>query len=243
MDPLPLILLGAAIAGFVQGLSGFAFGLVAMVFWVWAVPPETAGPLVVACSLLGQSLSIRAAWRGFEPKRALPFIAGGLLGVPIGAWLLPHIAPDTFKRALGLFLVVWCPTMLLAKNLPHIAWGGRPADAAAGWLGGVMGGLGGFSGPAPTLWCSLRGWDKHTQRAMFQSFHLCMHSLTLTLYATGGLITGETLHMFALAAPAMILPTILGALLYGRISDHGFRRLVLTLLLISGAFLLASTWH
>jgi hypothetical protein len=133
--------------------------------------------------------------------------------------------------------------MLLAKNLPHIAWGGRPADAAAGWLGGVMGGLGGFSGPAPTLWCSLRGWDKHTQRAMFQSFHLCMHSLTLTLYATGGLITGETLHMFALAAPAMILPTILGALLYGRISDHGFRRLVLTLLLISGAFLLASTWH
>ena len=242
MDPLIIIACGAIVAGFVQGVSGFAFGLVAMMFWVWAVPPESAGPLVVGCSLLGQAMSIRTVWRGFEPRRALPFIAGGLLGVPLGAWLLPHIAPDTFKRALGLFLVLWCPTMLLAKNLPRVTWGGRLADAAAGWLGGVMGGLGGFSGPAPTLWCSLRGWDKHTQRAMFQSFHLCMHSLTLTLYFASGLITAETLHMFAIAAPAMIVPTILGALLYGRISDHGFRRLVLLLLLASGIGLLASTW-
>ena len=46
------VLFGALAAGFVQGLSGFAFGLVAMTFWVWVIPPQLAGPLVVFGSLL-----------------------------------------------------------------------------------------------------------------------------------------------------------------------------------------------
>ena len=236
-----VIALGAAIAGFVQGLSGFAFGLVAMLFWVWAVTPDVAAPLVVACSLLGQVLTIRTAWRGFNRRLAVPFLAGGIIGVPIGAALLPHIAPDAFKLALGAFLVLWCPAMLGAASLPRIEWGGRLADAAAGWVGGVMGGLGGFSGPAPTLWCTLRGWDKDRQRALFQSFHLCMHGLTLTIYATSGLLTADLIPSFAVAAPAMLLPTLLGARLYARFTEAGFRRLILLLLLISGLGLLAST--
>jgi hypothetical protein len=31
------------------------------------------------------------------------------------------------------------------------------ADGGIGLIGGMMGGLGGLNGPAPTLWCSLRG--------------------------------------------------------------------------------------
>ena len=34
-----VVALGAVVAGFVQGLSGFAFGLVAMSFWAWALEP------------------------------------------------------------------------------------------------------------------------------------------------------------------------------------------------------------
>ena len=212
-----------------------------MVFWVWVLGPEVAGPLVVACSLLGQALSIRAAWRGFDARRALPFIIGGVFGVPLGAALLPHVAPAAFKLALGALLVIWCPAMLFTRNLPLVTRGGRLADGIAGWLGGIMGGLGGFSGPAPTLWCTLRGWDKDRQRAMFQSFHLCMHGLTLAAYFAGGLITVPTLTTFAIAAPAMVVPSLLGARLYARVSESGFRRLVLLLLLASGVALLAST--
>jgi len=235
---LLLVAAGACAAGFVQGLSGFAFGLTALVFWTWVLPPEVAAPLVVSCSLLGQLLTIRTVRQGFDLRRALPFILGGALGVPLGAWLLPNIPQDGFKAGLGAVLLIWCPIMLFARDLPHIASGGRWADAAAGWLGGVMGGLGGISGPAPTLWCALRGWDKHTQRAVFQAFHTTMHVLTLTAYFAGGLLTAETGRMFAVAAPAMLLPALLGARLYHRVSDLGFRRFVLLLLLVSGAMLL-----
>src|SRR5260221_590193 len=105
----------------------------------------------------------------------------------------------------------------------------------------IMGGLGGRTGPVPTLWCALRGWDKDAQRAVFQSFNLVMHALTLSVYATSGLVTAEALGMFVVIAPAMVIPALIGARLYARVSDATFRRLILVLLLISGIVLLASS--
>jgi uncharacterized membrane protein YfcA len=241
MDPLlVVVILGAVAAGFVQGLSGFAFGLVAMAFWAWALAPQVAGPLVVFCALLGQLLSIGSARQGFDRRLVLPFIAGGVLGVPLGAALLPHIDQTAFKAAIGGLLLVWCPTMLLAGRLPRVAGGGRLADAAVGVVGGVMGGLGGLSGPAPTLWCTLRGWDKDAQRAIFQSFNLAMQTVTLAVYIASALVSAETVRLFAVTAPAMLVPALLGARLYARLSHIAFQRLVLALLSLSGIALLAS---
>lgn len=45
--PIFVIALGAIAAGFVQGLSGFAFSLVAMSFWAWSVEPTLAAVLAV----------------------------------------------------------------------------------------------------------------------------------------------------------------------------------------------------
>jgi uncharacterized membrane protein YfcA len=214
---------------------------VALTFWAWVVPPAVAAPLVVGCSLAGQLLTVHAARQGFSLKRALPFVAGGVIGVPLGAWLLPHVPQNGFRAGLGLLLVVWCPVMLFARDLPRITAGGRLADAGAGWLGGVMGGLGGISGPAPTLWCALRGWDKHTQRAVFQTFHITMHTLTLTAYFLGGLLPASTGRMLLVALPAMLVPSLIGARLYHRVSDRAFRQFILILLLISGVILLLRT--
>ena len=223
-----------------QGLTGFAFGLVSLTFWVWVLPPESAGPLVVACSLLGQVLNGRTTWRGLRMPAAWPFILGGVAGVPVGAWLLPLISADAFKLGLGVLLAVWCPVMLLAARLPAVTFGGRAADTLAGWLGGVMGGIAGLSGPAPTLWVAFRRWDKDAQRAMFQAYHTIMHSLALTAFVVRGLVGMEELRLFALAAPCMLLPILAGARLYARLSDRGYRNIVLALLSIAGLVLIVN---
>src|SRR5271166_7029651 len=57
-DPLPTVLIvaaGAAVAGFAQGLTGFAFSVVALSFWAWALPPQTAAPLAVFGALTGRA--------------------------------------------------------------------------------------------------------------------------------------------------------------------------------------------
>jgi uncharacterized membrane protein YfcA len=242
MDPLLVaIVVGACAAGFIQGLSGFAFGLVAMAFWAWAVPPQLAAPLVVFGSLVGQLLAVGSLRRSFTLGRALPFILGGVIGVPAGAALLPHIDQTIFKAVIGTLLTIWCPIMLAIRELPRIHHGGALADGAVGLVGGVMGGLGGLTGPAPTLWCALRGLDKDSQRAVFQSFNLVMQGLTLAIYVAGGLVTREAAELFVVIAPAMTIPALIGARLYAGFSDAAFRRVVLILLLISGVVLLASS--
>ena len=235
------VLLGAVAGGFVQGLSGFAFGLVAMTVWVWVVAPQLAGPLVVFGSLIGQLLLLGSLWRSLDGRRLFPFILGGCLGTPVGVWMLRYIDPTVFKMAVGLILVVYCPLLLCIGSVPRITAGGRLADGGIGLIGGVMSGLGGLNGPAPTLWCSLRGWPPDEQRAVFQAFILCMQSLTLAIYAMSGLITVEALRLFAIITPAIILPTLIGVRLYARFSDAGFRQLILVLLSLSGIVLLIAS--
>ena len=201
-----IVALGAIAAGFVQGLSGFGFGLVAMSFWAWTVDPKLAAALAVFGSLAGQLLAVVTVKRRFEAKQLLPFILGGVLGVPIGVWLLPMLDPNLFKAVLGTLLVTWGPLMLMAKQLPRIRHGGRVADGLIGAIGGVMGGIGGFTGSVPTLWCTLRGFDKDTQRAVIQNFNLATLSVTFGVYLARGLVTTAMLPMLAIVAARLADP-------------------------------------
>ena len=81
---LLIVACGAAVAGFVQGLAGFGFGLVAMAFWSWSLAPTLAVPLVVFGSLIGQLLAVRSLRHGLDWRRLMPFLLGGLVGVPLG---------------------------------------------------------------------------------------------------------------------------------------------------------------
>lgn len=235
-----IIATGAIAAGFVQGLSGFAFSLVSMSFWAWFIEPHLAAALAVFGGTVGQILAVFSVRRGFNRRLFLPFLIGGFAGVPLGSLLLPYLDINTFKLALGLLLVLWCPTMLMSQHLPRIR-AGRLADGTIGFIGGVLGALGGFSGVIPTLWCTLRGFEKDTQRAIIQNFNLGMLSLTMLTYIVTGVVTREMLPMFAIIAPAMLVPTLLGAKLYIGISEATFRKIVLGLLTASGVAMLASS--
>lgn len=240
MESIDVIVIGgAAVAGFVQGLSGFAFGLVAMAFWVWALDPALAGPLVIFGGLVGQLLSLGTIRKTFTISRSAPIILGGALGVPLGVFLLSRIEPDAFKLFVGLVLAICCPLMLAAKQLPKITAGGKVADGGAGLIGGVMGGLGGLCGPPPTLWAALRGWPRDDQRAVIQSFNLSMQVITLAAYIISGLISTDMLRYFALVVPAMLIPNLVGNRLYARLGDDTFRRIVLVLLTLSGLAMIA----
>ena len=225
MDSVLLIVaLGAVAAGFVQGLSGFGFGMVAMSFWAWTLEPRLAALLAVCGALTGQLVAAATVRRGFDRVRLLPFVLGGLVGIPIGVAVLPRLDMDAFKVILGTLLVLWCPAMLMAKNLPRITRGGRVADALVGMAGGVMGGL-----------------DKDVQRAIIQNFNLAMLLVTFVTYLATGLVTREALPLLAIVVPAMLVPVLLGARLYHGISDARFRQIVLGMLTLSGVAMLVAS--
>ena len=241
MELFLTIALGAALAGFVQGLSGFGFGLTAMALWAWALEPKLAAVLAVFGALSGQVFAAFTVRRGWHFATLLPFILGGLAGLPLGLWLLPQLDVPTFKFVLGVLLMVVCPLLFFASKLPPIRHGGHVADALAGSMGGMMGALGGATGVVPTLWCTLRGFEKDRQRAVIQNFNLAMLAITFAGYLATGVIESRMWPWMAIVPPAALIPGRLGAKLYLGISELAFRQIVLGLLTLSGVALLASS--
>jgi uncharacterized membrane protein YfcA len=248
MELVLIIGAGALVAGFVSGLTGFGTGLVALGFWLHAVEPILAAPLVVICSVAGQLQATATLRRGVRIARLWPFLAGGLLGVPLGVAVLVAVGGAAggsaevaaFRAGVGVFLVLYAGGMLTLRALPVVAWGGRAADGAVGLLGGIMGGIAGLSGPLPTLWCGLRGWSKEAQRGVYQPYNLGVLGFALGIYAVQGVVTAQVLELALICLPLTILGVWLGLKSYGRLDDRQFRALVLWLLLASGATLTAS---
>lgn len=237
---LVLIAVGAAAAGFVQGLSGFGFGLVSMSFWAWGLPPHLAVVLATSGGLIGQVLAALTVRRGFDIALLAPFVIGGLCGMPLGLWLLPRLDVDLLRAFVGTLLATWCPLMILSERLPRIRWGGRWADAFAGSLGGAMAPLGGFVGVVPTLWCTLRGFERDRQRAVTQNFNLALLAVTMLAYIGTGTVTAAHLPAIGLVALSLLVPALVGMRVYIGISPAAFRTIVLGLLTVSGIALLAA---
>ncbi len=236
-----LIALGAIVAGFSQGLSGFGFGLVAMSFWAWVIDPKLAAALSVVGGLTGQIVAAFTVRRGFNLKLIFPFILGGLCGIPIGVYLLPLLDIYKFKTVLGTFLILWCPFMLFADRIPKITQSSRFFDGIAGLGGGIMGGLGGFTGTLPTLWCTLRGFDRDTQRSIIQNFNFSMLVVIFMSYIGKGVITTEMISTFLIVSPIVVITSYFGTRMYLGISQQRFRQIVLTLLTFSGLTMLITS--
>lgn len=236
---LAVILAGALAGGFVNGLTGFGTGLTALPLWLQAVEPVVAAQLVSAASVAGHISTLPAIWHAIDWRRLAPMLAAGLIGVPVGIWALPLISLAAFKLTVGCVLIAYCTFMLAAAGRVRLSWGGRGAEAAIGLAGGILGGLAGLSGALPTVWAALKGWSKQERRVVFQAFNMTILSAMLAASLVQGLIGLRLLAALALALPGTLIGARLGSLVYRRLDDRRFDRIVLVLLLMSG---LALVW-
>ena len=235
-----IVVAGALAAGFTTGLAGFGTGLTALGFWLHVIDPVVAAPLVAGCSVVGQVQSLIALRPRITLARALPFIVPGLIGVPLGALLLLAVDPAPIKIGIGILLITICSTLLFLVGRITVTIGGRAADGGVGFLGGILGGLAGLSGILPTLWCTLRGWPKDDQRAIYQPYNLAILAFAMIAMGVAGLLDRAFWILFATAAPATVVGVWLGVRAYRRVDERAFRYIVLSLLLVSGAVLIAT---
>jgi hypothetical protein len=237
-----LLFVGALAGGFVSGLAGFGTALMALGIWLYILPPSVAVPLVLICSVVAQSATLPSMWKSFDLTLVWPFLIGGLLGVPLGTMLVAHADPNIFRLTVGVLLLAF-PTALYFSAPMAFEFGGRIADGIIGFIGGILGGLAGLSGPPPILWASVRGWGKDERRGIFQTFNWTVLFTALCLQAASGLVAREVVWLAVLAFPGTVLGSWIGAKLYHALSDRNFRDIVLGMLFLSGAILVWNSLH
>ena len=240
LDPLRLgiLLCGALIAGFTTGFAGFGTGLVSSGLWFYVLPAPMVPPLVVLASLAAQLVGMMTVRKAFEWRRALPYMIGGALGVPLGVMALRAASPDLLRSCVGGFLVVYALSQLCGLARVTIGpRGGWPASSTVGVGGGFLGGFAGLSGPLPLIWLQLQGGPVDRQRAVYQPFNMVVLGLAGVGMIIGGQLAGDVWYVASLCLPVTLFGAWIGARVYTGVSLETFRRVVLALLLVSGSIL------
>jgi uncharacterized membrane protein YfcA len=242
MDGLPLelpIFLVATFAGaLVAGLSGFAFGLVAASIWLYILTPLQTASLIIAFGLLVQGYSVWKLRHALDWRKLWPFLVGAAVGVPIGVTLLTWTNPQHAKIGVGALLVSYSLYALFRPAMEPVKSGGAAADACVGFFNGAIGGMTGLAGILVTAWCGLRGWPKDVQRTVFQPVAVAVFVMSALWLGAKGAVTAETIKLFVVGLPALFAGMWAGMKLYGRLNEASFRKVVLILLLGSGAVLI-----
>ena len=235
---LPVFLVATFAGALVAGLSGFAFGLVVASVWLHILTPLQTATLIIAFGLIVQGHAVWKLRAALDWRKLWSFVLGAALGVPVGVGVLTWANPAHVRAGIGALLVLYSLYALLRPTLAPVKAGGAVADVGAGFLNGVLGGITGLAGIFVTIWCGLRGWPKDVQRTVFQPVAVATFLMSALWIGARGAIAADTIKLFLIGLPAVLAGTWLGLKLFGRLNEAAFRKVVLVLLLASGAVLI-----
>ncbi len=237
---LLMVILGAAAGGFINGLAGFGTALFALGFFLTVMTPPQAVAVVVILSvtsgLQGLWIVRHAIWD--QPRRMFRFMGPGVAGIPLGIAALAVIDAASLKLVIASFLLIYGGFFSLRRALPKFDRPTPVIDMTVGFAGGILGGAASLSGALPTMWCSMRPWPKAETRAVLQPFNVVILGLTALMLWWQGVYTREVLINLAVAIPAALLSAQIGISVFRRLSDDLFRRLLISMCLLSGIILM-----
>lgn len=230
------LLLGALVfaAATVQGVIGFAFGLLLMAVLPRFVP---LGEAVATTASFGVLVAALVFWRYRRYvlwREVVPQLIGAAVGLPLGVLALKHLDPDPCVRALGVLIVVYLVWTLWPRDTgraprPRIA---RAWGVPAGLLAGAFGGAFATGGPPVIAYGAARRLNPKTFKAVLQGFFVTASSVHLVLLGGAGILTPAILLRSLAFLPLVPLGTWVGGRYGDRLHPVAFRRLVLGALFV-----------
>ena len=227
---LPLLVI--FIAGVVQGLTGFGFALVSAPLLSVLMEPRMAMPIVLVQGSLITLLLLPDVWRWIDVKMVIPLAVSGLIGIPIGVYLLRIVEGDTLRIAVGILVILF--SLLLLSGVEGLGGSRGWMTIPVGFLSGLLGGSTTMSGPPVILFLANRGVEKRVFRASLIAYFTILGIVAIPTYILNGLITLQTARWITLLTPSMAVGAIVGARLSRRVEEKAFKTLTLLLVMASG---------
>lgn len=235
------LILGAFVGGFVNGLSGFGTALFALGFFLAIMTPLDAVALIVLMSLFAGLISSRPllSYMPVNKRFILGFTLPGIVCVPLGVGVLSYISVDMLRLVVAVLLLLYGGYFSLRATLPRITGAFPIMDAVIGAIGGVLGGMGGLSGALPTMWLAMRDFEKHDARAILQAYNMTLLFIAFLVLIYKNAYDAALLLSSVIAIPVAMLATPLGLFVFKKLSTDQFKRLLISMMLISGLVMLA----
>lgn len=230
---MSFIVLGAVLLGaLVQGCTGFGFGLVGVPLMLMALPSAMVVPIMVLLSV-GLNLMVwRDARKDASIREIWPLLVGGVAGIPLGVWLLLWLPPFWFGILVG--FTVCLVALLLARGKTFDVGSGPAVLFPVGIVSGILNGSLSLSGPPVVLFLAGKGTGKNRFRASLSTYFLLLNVFSVTYFAWRGLFSLPVLKLTLSLLPVLVGGTVGGILISRGLREKAFRRVVISLVLLSG---------
>jgi uncharacterized protein len=233
-DPISLAALSIlALAGFVQGLTGFGFGLVAMALLPLALGFKDALVVVALLNLAACLSTLLANRRHFSWRRGAGLALGSCVGVPIGFHALVRLDSNLLLHVLGAVMCLFALSeLLLARRWPlrFPKWAGFPVGVVSGALGGAFN----IGGPPVIAYAYSQPWRKEEIVATLQLVFGASALLRFGLVLQTGMLRPHLLQLSLLALAPMLFGIVLGGRLLDRVPREQLKLAVFAFLFVMG---------
>ncbi len=229
-----------ALAGFVQSLTGFGFGLVAMALLPLFLPFKEAYFIIIIPNLVVCAINFAANYRHFQWRQGLGLLIGSCLAVPLGFCAMMNMKSDWLMFGLGVLICVFAASeLLMSKSRPlKLPEGmGWPTGLASGALSGAFN----MGGPPAVAYVYSQVWTKEHIVALLQLVFGTSSIIRLCLMAFWpkegqgvGMITARLLFISLLAILPLLATIYAGNHVLRKIKREHLRVMVFVFLLAIG---------
>jgi uncharacterized membrane protein YfcA len=237
---MPIVIAVAALlASAIAAVSGFGIGSLLTPVFAQSMGTKLAVAVVAVPHFIGTLQRFWILRRNVDRRVVLGFGITSALGGLVGALLHVWVSSRALTFVFGLLLLL-AGVSEFTGWISRVHWG-RRAAWAAGALSGLLGGLVGNQGGIRSA--SMLGFDvpKESFVATATAIGLFVDVARLPVYfaTQGHEILAEWRPLFV-ASIAVIAGTVLGTRLLRRIPQVVFRRIVATVLLLLGGYMILS---
>jgi uncharacterized membrane protein YfcA len=229
------------IAYAVRSSAGFGGQVVAVPLLALVLPLPVMVSAVVVLTVLASLTHWARDWRHIwwrEIARLLPYT---LTGIFAGLYLLQEVEIRVLTRAFGVFVILYaCFALATAARPLRIPprWL-APARVVTSSLAGFAGAaFGAAAGPLYAMYFGSMRIEKDAFRITITTILTIQAFLRIAGYAHLGFYDREVFVLIAAGVPLVLLGSMLGTWLAGRLDDYRFNLGIAVLLLVSGTALL-----
>lgn len=217
-----LVVLIFSFASFLQGMTGFGFGMAAMALLPLLIGFHDAVKLAAVLGLAVNMFTFATYRKNYDWREGKSLIAAAAVGAPCGV-ALAQLAPGSWMiRALGLLICVFTVHELLLSRVTKVT---VPQHWAVpmGLLAGIFGAAFNIGGPPAVIYCYSRAWSKAQVVAVLQVMFLVIGLLRVAFSLGAGLIETRDTAIILAALPPTFFAITLGRKLLDRVPQSQMR--------------------
>jgi len=196
----PFIGLALLCAGFIQGLTGFGFGLVSMSLLPVAIGVKQAAAISTVFSLVATVTTFIRHFHEYNWRLGLAFLVSVCVAVPVGVYFLDRGSEPLLLRILGAVMISFAAREFLFGKQPQ---GLHPVvTVPLGLLSGVLSGAFNLGGIPSAAYAYGHSWSRGQIMAFLQVMITISCVLRLIFYGRFGMFAElSPWYGLALVAP------------------------------------------